>query len=87
MKNHQAELAKYAFMGWLDEFIIRLRKMRLNIDFIKTNESPVLLTSREEESDIEDKSNDHQDNDSCSDSLFDQQGAENSAIEIASKKA
>ena len=46
MKNDEAELTKYTFMGWLDEFI-RPKK---------TNESLVLLTSREEESNIEDNS-------------------------------
>ena len=44
MENDEAELTKYTFMGWLDDFI-RPKK---------TNESLVLLTSREEESDIED---------------------------------
>ena len=76
---------KYTFMGWLDEFI-RPRKMKSNIKFIETNESPVLLTSRVEESDIEDNSND-QDDDSCCDSIFDQQTVEYSTVEIVSKKA
>ena len=85
MENDKAELAKYTFMGWLDEFI-RPRKTKSNIEFIKTNESPVLLTCREEESDIEDNSND-QDDDSYRDSHFDQQSVENSTIKIACKKA
>ena len=72
-------------MNWLDEFI-RPRKTNSNIEFIKRNKSPVLSTSREEESDIEDNSNDQDDNSYC-DSLFDQQTVENSTIEIASKKA
>ena len=72
-------------MDWLDEFI-RPRKTNSNIEFVKTNKSPVLLTSREEESDIKDNSND-QDDDSYCDSLFDQQTVENSSITIASKKA
>ena len=76
---------KYTFMGWLDEFI-RPRKTKSNIKFIETNESPVLLTSREEQSDIEDNSND-QDDDSCCDSIFDQQTVEYSTVEIVSKKA
>ena len=46
MKNDEAELTKYTFVGWLDEFI-RPKK---------TNESLVLLASREEESNIEDNS-------------------------------
>ena len=70
-------------MGWLNEFI-RPRKTKSNIKFIETNKSPVLLISREEESDIEDNSND-QDDDSYS--LFDQKTVENSTIEIATKKA
>ena len=69
-------------MGWLDEFI-RSRKMKLNIEFIEKNESPVLLTYRQEESDIEDNSNDQDDDSYC---LFDQQTVENSTIEIASQK-
>ena len=85
MENDKAELAKYTFMGWLDEFI-RPRKTKSNIEFIKTNESPVLLICREEESDIEDNSND-QDDDSYRDSHFDQQSVENSTIKIACKKA
>ena len=44
MENDEAELTKYTFMDWLDDFI-RPKK---------TNESLLLLTSREEESDIED---------------------------------
>ena len=76
---------KYTFMDWLDEFI-RPRKTKSNIEFIETNESPVLLTSREEESDIEDNSND-QDGDSYCDSIFDQQTVEYSTVEIVSKKA
>ena len=72
-------------MDWLDEFI-RPRKTKSNIEFIETNESPVLLTSREEESDIEDNSND-QDGDSYCDSIFDQQTVEYSTVEIVSKKA
>ena len=78
VENDKAELA-----NWLDEFI-RPRNTKSNIEFIETNESPVLLTFREKESDIEDNSND-QDDDSYYDSLFDQ--VENSTIEIASKKA
>ena len=85
MENDKAELTKYTFMGWLDEFI-RPKKTKSNITFVETNESPVLLTSRQEESDIEDNSN-NQDDDSYCDSLFDQQTVENSTIEIASKKA
>ena len=85
MENDKPELAKHTFMGWLDEFI-RPRITKSNIEFIETKESPVLLTSREEDSDIEDNSND-QDNDSYCDSFFDQQTVENSMIEIASKKA
>ena len=85
VENDRAELAKYTFMGWLGEFI-RPRKTKSNIAFIETNKSPVLLTSREEESNIEDNSN-NQDDDSYCDSLFDQQTVENSTIEIASKKA
>ena len=69
-------------MGWLDEFI-RSRKMKLNIEFIEKNESSVLLTYRQEESDIEDNSNDQDDDSYC---LFDQQTVENSTIEIASQK-
>ena len=84
-ENDKAELAKYIFIGWLDEFI-RPRKTKSNIEFIETNESPVLLTSREEESDIENNSND-QDDDSYCGSLFDQQTVENSTIETASKEA
>ena len=72
-------------MDWLDEFI-RPRKKKSNIEFIETNESPVLLTSREEESDIEDNSND-QDDDSYCDSIFDQQTIEYSTVESVSKKA
>ena len=83
MENGEAELAKYTFMGWLNEFI-RPRKTKSNIKFIETNKSPVLLISREEESDIEDNSNDQDDN---SYSLFDQKTVENSTIEIATKKA
>ena len=71
-------------MGWLGEFN-RSRKTKSNIEFIKRNESPVPLTSREEESDIENNSNDQDDNFYC-DSLFDQPTVENSTIEIASKK-
>ena len=78
VENDKAELA-----NCLDEFI-RPRNTKSNIEFIETNESPVLLTFREKESDIEDNSND-QDDDSYYDSLFDQ--VENSTIEIASKKA
>ena len=85
VENDRAELAKYTFMGWLDEFI-RPRKTKSNIAFIETNKSPVLLTSREEESNIEDNSN-NQDDDSYCDSLFDQQTVENSTIETARKKA
>ena len=70
-------------MGRLNEFI-RPRKTNSNIEFIETNKSPVLLISREEQSDIEDNSND-KDGDSYN--LFDQQTVENSTIEIASKKA
>ena len=69
-------------MGWLDEFI-RSRKTKSNIEFIEKNESPVLLTYRQEESDIEDHSNDQDDDSYC---LFDQQTVENSTIEIASQK-
>ena len=72
-------------MGWLDE-LIRPRKTKSNIKFIETNESPVLLRSGDEGSDIEDKSND-QDDDSYGGSLFDQQTVENATIEIASKKS
>ena len=71
-------------MGWLDEFI-RPRKTKSNIEFIETNESSVLLTYREEESNIEDNSNDQDDHSYC-DSLFDQQTVENSTPEIARKK-
>ena len=71
-------------MVWLGEFN-RSRKTKSNIEFIKRNESPVPLTSREEESDIKNNSND-QDDDSYCDSLFDQPTVENSTIEIASKK-
>ena len=85
VENDRAELAKYTFMGWLGEFI-RPRKTKSNIAFIETNKSPVLLTSREEESNIEDNSN-NQDDDSYCDSLFDQQTVENSTIETASKEA
>ena len=76
---------KYTFMDWLDEFI-RPRKKKSNIEFIETNESPVLLTSREEESDMEDNSNDQDDNSYCG-SIFDQQTVEYSTVEIVSKKA
>ena len=72
-------------MGWLDEFI-RPRKMKSNIRFIEMNESPVLLTFREEESNIKDNSND-QDDDSYCGILFDQKTFEKSTIEIASKKS
>ena len=72
-------------MGWLDEFIWP-RKAKLNIEFIESNESLVLLTSRQQRSDIEDNSND-QDDDSYCDSLFDLQTVDYSTIEIASKKA
>ena len=57
MENDKAELAKDTFMGWIYEFI-RPRKTKSNIKFIKTNKPQVLLTSREEESDIEDDSSD-----------------------------
>ena len=73
-------------MGWLDKFITP-RKTKSNIEFIETNESPVLLTSIEEESDIKEDNSNDQDDDSYCDSLFDQQTVENSTIEIASKKA
>ena len=82
LENDKAEPVNYTFMGWLDEFI-RSRKMKLNIEFIEKNESPVLLTYRQEESDIEDNSNDQDDDSYC---LFDQQTVENSNIEIASQK-
>ena len=75
MENGKAELAKYTFMGWLDEFI-RPRETKSNIEFIEMNKSSVLLTFKEEESDIKDNSND-QDGDSYCDSLFDQQTVEN----------
>ena len=78
-------MAKYIFMGWLDEFI-RPRKMKSNIRFIEMNESPVLLTFSEEESNIEDNSNDRDDDSYC-DILFDQKTFEKSTIEIASKKS
>ena len=71
-------------MVWLGEFI-RPRKTKSNIEFIETNESPVLLTSREEESGTKNNSNDQDDDPYC-DSLFDQPTVENSTIEIASKK-
>ena len=45
MENDKAELAKYIFMGWIDEFV-RPRKTKSNIEFIETNESPVLLRRR-----------------------------------------
>ena len=44
MENDKAELAKYTFMGWLDEFIWP-RKTKSNIEFIESNESLVFLTS------------------------------------------
>ena len=84
VENDKTELAKYIFMGWLDEFI-RPRKIKSNNKFIETNKSLVLLTSREE-SDIKENSND-QDDDSYCDNLFDQQTVKNSTIEIARKKA
>ena len=84
MENDKAELAKYTFMGWLDEFIWP-RKTKSNIEFIESNESLVFLTSRQQRSDIEDNSND-QDDDSYCDSLFDLQTADYSTIETASKK-
>ena len=65
--------------------LIRPGKTKSNIEFIETNESPVPLTSREEECDVENNSNDQDDNFYC-DSLFDQPTVENSTIEIASKK-
>ena len=71
MENDKAELAKYIFMGWLDEFI-RPRKTKSFIEFIQTNKSPVLLTSRDKDSDIEDNSNDQYGDSHC-DSPFDQQ--------------
>ena len=49
------------------------------------NESPVLLTFSEEESNIKDNSNDR-DDDYCG-ILFDQKTFEKSTIEIASKKS
>ena len=73
-------------MGWLDKFITP-RKTKSNIEFVETNESPVLLTSIDEKSDIEEDNSNDQDDDSYCDSLFDQQTVENSTIEIASKKA
>ena len=85
MENDKAELVKYTFMGWLDKFITP-RKTESNIEFIETNESPVLLTSIDEKSDIEEDNSNDQDDDSYCDSLFDQQTVENSTIEIASKK-
>ena len=45
MENDKAELAKYIFMGWLDEFV-RPRKTKSNIEFIETKESPVLSRRR-----------------------------------------
>ena len=45
MENDKAELAKYIFMGWLDEFV-RPRKTKSNIEFIEMKESPVLSRRR-----------------------------------------